>query len=72
MTTDFDTLDMERLRGLAGNKWQRYGEDVIPAWVADMDFLQAEPIRDYVTRMGATGDLGWRVTECPWTPPGSS
>jgi cystathionine beta-lyase len=59
MTTDFDTLDMERLRGLAGNKWQRYGEDVIPAWVADMDFLQAEPIRDYVTRMGATGDLGY-------------
>ena len=28
---DFDTLDMGRLRGLAGNKWQRYGDEVIPA-----------------------------------------
>lgn len=56
---DFDTLDMGRLRSLAGNKWQRYGDQVIPAWVADMDFLQAAPIRDYVAHMAVTGDLGY-------------
>ena len=56
---DFDTLDMARLRGLAGNKWRRYGDEILPAWVADMDFLQAAPIRDFVTRAGATGDLGY-------------
>ncbi|MCH6554933.1 MAG: hypothetical protein IH793_12360 [Acidobacteria bacterium] len=62
---DFDTLDMARLRGLAGNKWRRYGDAVLPAWVADMDFLQAAPIRDYVTRAGATGDLGYPFAEGP-------
>lgn len=60
---DFDALDMARLRGLAGNKWRRYGDAVLPAWVADMDFLQAAPIRDYVTHAGATGDLGYPFAE---------
>jgi len=60
---DFDALDMVRLRGLAGNKWRRYGDAVLPAWVADMDFLQAAPIRDYVTHAGATGDLGYPFAE---------
>ena len=55
----FDTLDMARLRGLAGNKWQAYGDDVLPAWVADMDFQTAAPIRDYVARAGASGDFGY-------------
>ena len=60
---DFDTLDMARLRGLSGNKWQRYGDDVLPAWVADMDFLQAAPIRDYVAAAGTTGDLGYPLAQ---------
>jgi cystathionine beta-lyase len=60
---DFDTLDIARLRGLAGNKWRRYGDEVLPAWVADMDFLQAAPIRDYVSHAGATGDLGYPFGE---------
>ncbi|NIS05733.1 MAG: aminotransferase, partial [Gammaproteobacteria bacterium] len=55
----FDTVDLARLRGLSGGKWRRYGDDVLPAWVADMDFLQAQPLRDYVARAAATGDLGY-------------
>ena len=39
---DFDQV-IER-RGTDSNKWQRYGDDVIPLWVADMDFVSAEPI----------------------------
>jgi cysteine-S-conjugate beta-lyase len=39
---DFDQV-IER-RGTDSNKWQRYGDDVIPLWVADMDFISAEPI----------------------------
>ena len=61
----FDTVDMARLRGLGGYKWRRYGDDVLPAWVADMDFLQAKPIRDYVARAAATGDLGYPYKEGP-------
>ena len=62
---NFDVLDMARLRALGGYKWRRYGDDVLPAWVADMDFLQAEPIRDYVARIAASGDLGYPVVEGP-------
>jgi cystathionine beta-lyase len=61
----FDTVDMARLRGLAGNKWRRYGEDVLPAWVADMDFLQAAPIREYLMRAASNGDLGYPFAEGP-------
>ena len=39
---DFDQV-IER-RGTDSNKWQRYGDDVIPLWVADMDFISADPI----------------------------
>lgn len=42
MQYDFDRV-VER-RGTDSNKWQKYGDDVIPLWVADMDFVSAEPI----------------------------
>ncbi|HSB06066.1 MAG TPA: PatB family C-S lyase [Thermodesulfobacteriota bacterium] len=42
MKYDFDQI-IER-RGTDSNKWQRYGDDVIPLWVADMDFISADPI----------------------------
>jgi len=56
---DFDEFDLARLRALNGYKWRRYGNEVLPAWVADMDFRPAAPIRDYVSHLGATGDLGY-------------
>ena len=39
---DFDGI-IER-RGTNSIKWRRYGDDVLPLWVADMDFASAEPI----------------------------
>jgi cysteine-S-conjugate beta-lyase len=42
MKYDFDS-PVER-RGTDSHKWQRYGEGIIPLWVADMDFVSAEPI----------------------------
>ena len=37
MTYDFDTL-IDR-RGTDSQKWQKYaGRDILPLWVADMDF----------------------------------
>ncbi len=42
MTYDFDRI-IER-RGTGSIKWQRYGDDVIPLWVADMDFVSPEPV----------------------------
>ena len=40
--TDFDRI-IER-RGTNSIKWRRYGDDVLPLWVADMDFTSPEPI----------------------------
>ncbi len=42
MTYDFDR-SVER-RNTDSNKWRKYGPDVIPLWVADMDFPSPEPV----------------------------
>jgi cysteine-S-conjugate beta-lyase len=42
MNYDFDTT-IER-RGSDSGKWLYYGADVLPMWVADMDFRSPEPI----------------------------
>jgi cystathionine beta-lyase len=42
MHYDFDQV-VER-KGTDSIKWQRYGNEVIPLWVADMDFVSPEPI----------------------------
>jgi cystathionine beta-lyase len=42
MKYDFDKV-IER-KGTDSLKWMKYGDDVIPLWVADMDFPSAEPI----------------------------
>ncbi len=42
MKYDFDRI-IER-RGTDSYKWKDYGDDALPMWVADMDFVSAEPI----------------------------
>jgi cystathionine beta-lyase len=42
MRYDFDK-PVER-KGTDSFKWQKYGDDVIPLWVADMDFVSPEPV----------------------------
>ena len=42
MTYDFDRpIDRRRTDS---SKWQKYGPDVLPLWVADMDFRSPEPV----------------------------
>ena len=42
MQYDFDTV-RER-RGSDSAKWKKYGDEVLPLWVADMDFISAESV----------------------------
>lgn len=42
MTYDFDRI-VER-HNTESNKWRKYGPDVLPLWVADMDFPSPEPV----------------------------
>jgi cystathionine beta-lyase len=43
MPDNFDQL-IDR-RGTESFKWRTYPDDVLPLWVADMDFLSPEPVR---------------------------
>jgi cystathionine beta-lyase len=55
---DFDTLP-ER-RDTASLKWDRYqGRDVIPMWVADMDFVTAPPILEALATRVRHGVFGY-------------
>ena len=62
---DFDRLDIARLRARRGEKWTTYPEDVLPAWVADMDFPLAEPLQRYLDELRQTHDLGYPVNPTP-------
>jgi cysteine-S-conjugate beta-lyase len=52
-------LSLERLRGRQNAKWRQYGSDVIPAWVAEMDFEPSPAIQEAVDRLARTHDYGY-------------
>lgn len=54
----FDELDIDELRGRPGLKW-RVDPDVLPAWVADMDFRVAPPVAEAIEHTVRHGDLGY-------------
>lgn len=52
-----ELLDVARLRARRNNKWRYYPDDVLPAWVADMDFAAAPPIRALMREMADASDF---------------
>jgi cysteine-S-conjugate beta-lyase len=44
MTFQYDFDELRDRRCSDSIKWRKYGEDIIPMWVADMDFLSPEPV----------------------------
>ena len=58
MTFDFDTV-IDR-RGTDSQKWQKYaGRDILPLWVADMDFLSPPAVIAAVQARAAHGIFGY-------------
>lgn len=51
--------ELERLRSLTCAKWTWYDPDVIPAWVADMDYVPAPVVTDAMRALIDRGDLGY-------------
>ena len=49
----------DRLRARRSDKWTKYPPDVLPAWVAEMDFELAPPVREALVRAVELGDLGY-------------
>jgi len=61
MTYNFDQI-IER-RNTNSIKWTQYPADVLPLWVADMDFLTPQPIRDALHAMIDRGVLGYEFIQ---------
>lgn len=57
MNYNFD-LPVER-RGTDSAKWHYFGEDVLPMWVADMDFRSPEPVLQALQERIAHGVFGY-------------
>lgn len=60
MRYSFDKI-INRRSPDAWNKWTRYPEDVLPMWVADMDFLAPPPILNALRKFVEHGDLGYET-----------
>jgi len=59
MSYNFDQI-IER-RGSNSLKWQKYPEDVLPLWVADMDFAAPEPITIALRQKVDHGIFGYEM-----------
>jgi len=60
---DVDAIDLAQLRERQSAKYRQYPPDVIPAWVAEMDFPLAEPIAAALHAAIDRSDTGYRSTE---------
>lgn len=56
---EFDNLKLENLHRLHSAKWRHYPGEVIAAWVAEMDFPVADPVRRAVIAAAERSDLGY-------------
>ncbi|OBJ74050.1 aminotransferase class I/II-fold pyridoxal phosphate-dependent enzyme [Mycobacterium sp. 1274756.6] len=56
---DFDALDEQRLRARNTVKWNRYPADVLPLWVAEMDFPTAPPVLAAIRAWAEREEFGY-------------
>jgi cystathionine beta-lyase len=57
MNFDFDRI-VDR-RGTDSNKWRKYGPDILPMWVADMDFASAPAVIEALRARVEHGIFGY-------------
>lgn len=57
----FDDVSLELLRTRHSAKWTKYDPDVLPAWVAEMDFALALPVREVLQQAIARDDTGYAM-----------
>ncbi len=59
------TLTADALRARPGIKWHRYADDVLPAWIAEMDYGVAEPIERAMRRLTDEPSYGYEPPNRP-------
>ena len=52
-------LSIEEMRARRGVKWRRFPTDVLPAWVADMDFAVPDEVQEAVEQVVRLRDYGY-------------
>ena len=63
MTAEFDFDRVIDRRSTSSNKWRKYEKDVLPLWVADMDFTSPEPVVRALRERAAHGVFGYVYEE---------
>ncbi len=56
---NLDEIDLDSLRRRRGEKWSSYPAEVLPAWVADMDFPVCDPLRQMLAERIELSDVGY-------------
>lgn len=58
-TACFDDMTLDELRSRHSYKWRAFPEDVLPAFVAEMDFRLAPPVAEAIAQAVARSDCGY-------------
>jgi cysteine-S-conjugate beta-lyase len=59
LNPELTRISLERLQRRHSYKWARYPADVLPAWVAEMDFPLAKPVKRAVAGAVELDDFGY-------------
>jgi cysteine-S-conjugate beta-lyase len=65
---DLTELTLQRLQRRRSAKWQRFPADVLPAWVAEMDFPLAPAVKQALAEAIAIDDCGYAWPEAELGP----
>lgn len=63
MPTGATDFDIPTLRARRTNKWHKFPDDVLPAWVADMDFGVAPSVTAALKRLNDNQEYGYAARE---------
>ncbi|HLU83178.1 MAG TPA: PatB family C-S lyase, partial [Trueperaceae bacterium] len=64
MSLNFPVIPLPELQNRASSKWRVFEPDVLPLWVAEMDFPIAPVIRRAIEDHLDTNDLGYGLRSC--------
>ncbi|MGH9055052.1 MAG: MalY/PatB family protein [Acidimicrobiales bacterium] len=67
----FDNFTPDSLRRRGSIKWQRYGNDVLAAWVAEMDFAAPPAVRAAILAAVEREEFGYPVRDTDCDLPGA-
>src|SRR6202012_1754553 len=59
MMSGFEDLDLGRLRRRRSEKWRAFPPDVLPAFIAEMDYELAEPVLAVLREAVELSDCGY-------------